>query len=309
MIHDDGRVMYTQSELSTFKRCKRKWYLNYFRRLTPLEARDRTGALRIGTLVHLGMQGHNERKEDPLVLMRTMHEQNLIDIGEFDLFGLERAEKEYKLASIMVEGYLEWLEETGNDATYEIVGVEQAVEVIVFDDVWLRGKLDLRVRDAFGQKWFRDYKTVGTFKVPHLTLDEQMLQYHLLELITEGDQICHGGEYEMLRKVKRTATAKPPFYMRLRIEHNKFEIESYRLRIKGIHDEIVRVSELLERGDDHRQVAPPTPKQTCSWDCEHFKICRMFDDGSHVEQLLQDLYVSYNPEERYVLHAEDEEDG
>jgi hypothetical protein len=39
----------------------------------------------------------------------------------------------------------------------------------------------------------------------------------------------------------------------------------------------------------------------CSWDCDFFNICGMFDDGSRVEDAIADLFEERDPMQRYAV--------
>ena len=82
----------------------------------------------------------------------------------------------------------------------------------------LMGKLDVRIlRHSDERVLFMDHKTVREFTTPVLQLpaNMQMKTYHLMEFysrVNDDAPEVGGAIYNMLRKVKRTASAKPPFY-------------------------------------------------------------------------------------------------
>jgi hypothetical protein len=139
-----------------------------------------------------------------------------------------------------------------------------------------------------------------------LPLDEQMKTYSLLEYLDamsktgEGPpERTDGGIYNVMRRVKRTATAKPPFYGRIEVRHNMETLRSMYLRVKRVIEEIVGARAELDAGGDHRYVTYPTPDQDCSWKCPFVRMCPMMDDGSNWEGLLEEHYVHVDPYERY----------
>jgi hypothetical protein len=130
-------------------------------------------------------------------------------------------------------------------------------------------------------------------------MDEQLKMYHWL-LEQKGETVS-GAIYNMLRKVKRTASAKPPFYMRETLHHNETELRSYWKRLYGVLSNMVSARRELDKpGSDHHIIVYPTPTPTCAWDCEFRAACPLFDDGSHVEGLLESAYRVHNPYERYT---------
>ena len=48
------------------------------------------------------------------------------------------------------------------------------------------------------------------------------------------------------------------------------------------------------------RVAYPTPRDTCTWDCDFFLVCPLFDDGSRVEDMIDRYYVKGDPLSYYT---------
>lgn len=313
----DGRL-FANSELRTLKRCKRKWYLAFYRRLgQKFEAV--TGTRQLGTRVHSALAVYYDPADtrDPFVVLKAEGVRDHGKIHPADHIAHEELEKEVAFATIMVEGYFEWLAETGADADIEIIDAE-ATLVAPFPDgtvpgygnVGMVGKLDTRIiRHQDNARLFMDHKTVGDLVKPTRTLhmDEQMMQYHLLELLemlAQGQdpaagEKTDGGLYNMLKKVKRTDRAKPPFYERAEVHHNIHTLRSFWYRIVGEMLEIIELTKKLDEGQDHRMVVPPNPTGDCTWDCDFFHVCPMHDDGSRVEDFIKEHLVEVNPLRRY----------
>lgn len=324
-IPDDGLRRLTNGELRTFKRCRRKWWLAYYRRL-GLPSSKVTGASQLGTRIHRCLAAYYiPGFADPqlafLTLERTIAE-DMAAVGG-DEFAVADLLKEQDLAHAMLEGYFEWLAETAADQGIDVVAPETKLEVNPnfpgHDDVRLLGKIDVRATRTFGADVARlvvDHKTVGDLTNPAkmLAFDEQMLHYHLLEYLDllnngvpgeEAEVIrTDGALYNMLRKVKRTATANPPFYGRVEVRHNIETLRSYWSRVLGELEEIQALEAKLAANADPRQVAYPTPTKDCSWDCDFYHVCTMFDDGSRAEDMLVSTYVTINPLARYEISAE-----
>lgn len=302
---------FSNSELQCFKRCKRKWWLAFYRQL-GLKQREATGARSIGTRVHAALANWYTVADQRLNPYEVLHKTIAEDAEAFPDQAHE-IRQEAELCQAMLEGYFEWVAETGADEGLEVIGPEQVItQAITLSDgrvVLLRGRLDVRTHRARdGVVLFLDHKSVGNLTEPQRTLhmDEQMLMYHLLEYlqaVAEGrtaEVLTGGGLYNMLRKVKRTSQAKPPFYERVEARHNIRELESMYMRVVGEIEEVVRLRERLDGGADHRYAAYPTPKRDCTWDCDFFPICPLFDDGSNVDGLVEQLYTHVDPYERYV---------
>lgn len=312
--------LFSNSELATWKRCRRKWYLSWFRRLRPL-VEDTIGVRSIGTRVHKALAAwyvaDGEEPVDPRVALETAIAEDLASIkqdfapNEPDIDTLDRFNKECELSRAMVEGYVEWLEETGADQGIQVVASETYVEVDISDHlpfehevpVKIIGKMDTRAKRTIdGAKLFIDHKTVGDFTKPVrvLHMNTQMKHYHLLEVMSSTpEERTIGALYNMMRRVKRTARANPPFYARAEVKHNDAELVAFLDQLVGAITDILNVERQLTQGVSHHRVVYPTPKDDCAWDCDFFLACPMFDDGSRVEAYLAGNFTAGNPLAHY----------
>ncbi len=312
----------SHSEMKTFLRCRRKWYLSEFRGLA-LQGEDPTGPLKSGSRVHTALEGFYTPGLDAMDELKKAQDH---DWGRFIAYQMMIGEppdqgttegfaKDCELERAMVEGYGEWIAESGEDADLEFISTEQVMSVRgdrVFPVLVRRygkpfeivGKLDARVRRRMdGKRLFVDHKTAQsvTMALPMLQQDPQMLHYHWLESWTEDGAWCDGAIYNVLKKVKRTKAAKPPFYARYEIHHNNREIGSYEARLHEIISDIFRMEAALEHASTESAgaTAYPNPTKDCSWDCPFFTLCPMFDDGSRVEHAIRDGYRERDPLARY----------
>ena len=298
----------SNSEVQTYKDCRRKWWLSYYRRLQP-KSKQMTGALALGSRIHEALDMYYS-KDIPLL---EAHSQ-LIDIDKKILVESYRdtydLESEAELGRIMLEGYLQWVEENGIDAELEMISTEEIISMPLLDNsVVLQGKIDMRVRrKADGVRMFRDFKTVGgsfTDFSAMAHMNEQILTYMMLETAQnkEGER-SEGGIFTMLKKVKRSANARPPFYEQLEVRHNVFALRSFWQRIHGTLSDMLNTRKALDEGGDHRFVAYPRPSRDCKWKCQFFTICPMFDDGSAAEAALEDAFEISNPYAYYGVEEE-----
>jgi hypothetical protein len=314
---DGGTRYWTNGELRTWKRCPRKWWLTSYRRVGP--AREAAvGAAALGTRVHEALAAwyvvDPAARLDPVGVVRAGVERDRARLdgeGVPDAY-LRKFEKEARLAQVMVEGYLEWLEETGADAGLAVVAPETRLTAPLPGRPGHRllAKLDLRlVREEDGARLFLDHKTKSDFtrQAAMVQQDEQMYHYHLVELLAALEEVedptdavhCDGAIYNMLRKVARTARATPPFYKRVEIRHSREELRRYLRHVFAAVAAIERASAALDAGADHHDVVWPNPTQDCTWDCEFHAVCPMFDDGSRVEEFVAAHFVEVNPLRRY----------
>jgi hypothetical protein len=287
--------------------------LVYYRELGLRRAEaEFVGARSLGTRIHLTLDATYTSEVNPITFLNSLYEEDAVLLASYgrdqEVIDLR---KEQDLGRAMIEGFLMWREEEGIDVGMKLVGAEQVVQVpSAIEGVSLRGKLDQRwYRDTDGVRLFRDWKTVAEFSTPAqlLPIDEQMKFYHLLEYLDSLDKT--GAEpqwrtdaymYTMLRKVKRTATAKPPFYSQIENGHNMHELRSMWKRVHKVIEEIIDIRLAFLQGGDHQYLAPPRPDRACTWDCDFYVVCSMMDDGSNWEGLLAEYYTHVDPHERYL---------
>lgn len=306
-------LVITQSDIASFKNCRRQWFLSTYLGLRPRHDPP-MGPLRLGTRVHAALEQYYAYGFDLVAAYLKIVEEELESIHASGIIFDETAwRKEADLGRIMLEGYAQWLEETGADADLETVGVEQKLTHILDIDgtpVELRGKVDHRIRNTFtGENFVVDWKTTANMEalMEQAHTSEQLLTYMFLERCVFKDDPEHrlgGATYTMLRKVKRTGTARPPFYDRIDVRHNEAEIDSYWLKLYGVLSDYIRVVKQLDAGVDHRIVCYPTPNSSAKW--SPFKhVMSMMDDGSRVEDMINDLFVQQDPHERYNTEPAD----
>lgn len=295
----------SNSEIQTFKDCRRKWWLAYYRRLKPKEKKF-VGPLALGSRVHEALDQHYTHGIPLIDVHASLVEQDRRAIA---LMGRDPSEldSEADLGRIMLEGYLEWTAEEGIDSAYDLISAEEILSMPMFDgEVELQGKLDQRVRrKSDGVRLFRDFKTVGGgFSQFESTahMNEQIMTYMLLEQANnkEGDERSEGGIFTLIKKVKRTAKAAPPFYEQFEVRHNVFTLRSFWNRIHATVSDLMRVKKALDEGTHHTQVAYPRPSNDCTWKCQFFSVCYMLDDGSAAEDAIRDQFDVGDPYDYYV---------
>lgn len=303
-------VRISNSEIQTFKDCRRRWWLTYYRRLQP-KNKTVTGALALGSRIHQALDDHYT-KNIPLLdahakLVETEKELLLADFRD-----VSELETEAELGRIMLEGYEQWVEENGIDAELEMISTEEQVSMPLYGgEVELQGKLDMRVRRKVdGVRLFRDFKTVGGSlsefaNMAHM--NEQVMTYMLLESQKRDEsERSEGGIFTMLKKVRRTAAAKPPFYDQIEIRHNVFTMRSFWERIHGVIADMMRVRKGLDVGEKHQFLAYPKPSRDCKWKCQFFAVCPLLDDGSAAEQAISEMYEETDP---YAYYGNNEAKG
>ena len=297
----------SNSEIKTFRECRRKWWLTY---ILKLRSRDIpvTGPLPLGSRVHKAMEHYYKGEEGLLESHeRLVNETRLLAMMEGADLG--KLDEEAELGRIMLEGYLEWAENEGIDANLEVVGVEEVLKYPMLGGaVTLMGKLDLRVRDKMKDtKFVLDFKTAANFNEFHLTghMNPQLKTYQMLDALNHPEETrIEGGIYRLLKKVKRTGRATPPFYEDIEIRHNKYTLRSFWEQLQGVLRDMVTSRDALLKGGDPMVHAYPNPTRDCTWKCPFIAVCPMFDDGSDVEAALSDHFTETDPYDYYSDHGD-----
>ena len=301
---------YTNSELRLWQRCPRKWMLGQHRGLVRAGANEFNKPLSLGTRVHDALEVYYSPTDstDPLVWLDSSLRSDL-EICPEDQH--EDIRKEVELARIMLEGYVEWLEETGADQGLTVLEAERAryARLEPDKDRFLLAKLDARVsHDVFGERISIDHKTTASLDalLPELRLNTQALTQHLIEKLinaesgSDPDARPTGTLFNFLKKVKRTSRAKPPFYSREFARHTDSELRNHWRHIVALADQIEDAERRLESGEDHHLVAPPCPTSSCRWECSFFHLCPMMDnDRDDSAGYQRDYFVTEDPLKRY----------
>jgi hypothetical protein len=298
-------IRISNSEIQTFKDCRRRWWFSYYRRLKPKQ-QEFTGALALGSRIHEALDQYYS--SDMELDLLEVHSK-LVETDRKILMDAYRdtsdLESEAELGHIMLSGYLEWVEEEGIDVELERISNEEIISMPMFDGrVELQGKLDMRVRrKSDGARMFRDFKTVGgSFTEFGSTahMNEQILTYMVLEAAqNKNGERSDGGIFTMLKKVKRTANAKPPFYQQIEVRHNIYALRNFWKRLTGAVGDMLNVRDQLDAGADHQIVAYPKPSRDCKWKCQFFSVCPLMDDGSAAEAAIEDSFAVGNPYDYY----------
>lgn len=304
----------SNSEIQTYKGCRRRWMLgNYYGLRNKNESM--VGPLPLGTRVHNALEQFYANGEHPVDAYNRFQRQDAIKFlatpDSKDEDKVKKFDSDSELGRIMVEGYVDWVQDDNIDADIEFVSNEEKLDYRLkeFDPrVELIGKIDARVkRRSDGSRALLDFKTaapsnVGSF-LSYVRFSEQLKHYVLLENLNtkEGDTKVDGGIYRILKKVKRTAAAKPPFYHDVNVRFNKQELESFWIRTMGTIRDMMNTRDSLDNGEDHRYVAYPTQKMdwTCGT-CPFVQGCTMMDDGSNYEDYFGDNFEQDDPNARYA---------
>lgn len=297
----------SNSEIQCWKSCRRKWYVQYYLQYQPKQDEVKpVGATWLGTRMHAALEAYYSPGTG---IDAEAASQVLVNIYKLDVDRWPEWEgelwSEWELASVMLEGYFEWLEETGADRYLRVISTEREYVVPITAEVALRGRLDMVVQDErSGAKLFLDHKNVIQFlDEAYLDRDEQAKFYMMLQRLDPGqkDTWVDGGIFNQLRKVKRGPKAKPPFYLRTTVRHNAETLNSMYRRTYQVAQEIADVRRQLDEGVHHQQIMYPHPTKDCSWMCPLASgSCQLMDDGSDWRGFFENEWEHTDPYSRYT---------
>lgn len=159
-------VLLRNSERSTYRRCRQKWWWSYNLRLSPPREK---GALTFGTLIHECLAGYYppgiKRGTHPALTFDSIWNDGKYDFSQWDEEG--NKVNAYDLGMAMCEGYVD---QYGLDEDVEIIQPEMSMEVDVFDKqgkylcTWV-GQGDAMYRKVSTQRiGFLEHKTAKSIE-------------------------------------------------------------------------------------------------------------------------------------------------
>lgn len=246
----------------------------------------------VGNMVHKALETYygSAGVMTPLESIVPMYEKMLEDFPDYEA----AINRDKELATIMVNAYMEYLEEELVDLDLEFLGSEDALEApLEGTDHIITGRNDaIARRKSTGGRVTIDHKTVKSLNELQKTaqIDPQFLTYDLIDFLVHGDK----GDAIMINMLRRVNSenelSKPPYFGRFEIQHNLQELRNHWKHVVSLCDEMEKTVMALDEGEDHHKVVPPSPSKQCAWDCSYRGICGMFDDGGAVEAYLAANY-------------------
>lgn len=254
-----------QHELANWMRCRRKWHRLDLQRL-ELIVREKNGR-DTGADIHAWLQWHY----DPTGTVQRPADPDPED-------------KTAVTAKRVFEEYVEWLEETGEDAGFRVVAVEHTLYSPVIEtphgSARVGGKADMLVQDDLGNYLGVDHKSGVSFSsMEQLFMSSQLRTYSWL---AEGDfeAPVRRWLHNQLRTVQRTPNSKPPYFKRTpQVPFSPALLENHGKHVRVAVREIMEARAALGEGEDHHVVVPPTLQPSCSWSCDFAKACGLLDEG------------------------------
>lgn len=286
-------LLLTNSEIQTFKECRRKWYYNYYLGFAPAEEHV---ALTTGTLWHEMLEEYyNIDEPDPELRLKAAGEVLLAhQIMHND------PKIKYGMLLNMLRAYHNWIEEEGRDHNLLFSSIEQVGQIELMPGVNLRGKIDVIAEDLdletfllVDHKSCRDFGIVST-----LPLNQQMRTYALICREDPTIPTVTHAFYNMARKVDPDhARAQPPFFMRERIYLTDDLIDNHRAELCITAKEIRNTREALDETPE--PVIPMTVSPACSW-CSYSSPCsQQGDPHADFRWNLELNFIERDPNARY----------
>jgi len=288
----ESNYSFSHSEMEVHKQCRRRWYLKYYLKLRR-NREPRAVARDTGILVHSALHefyllgGLTNRDISVPRMFEFINHARDTDLAKVSETERKDVTEIHDVSRIVLQGYVEWLEETGADSYYEFHPGADGTEVELrapgpVEGTEIMGYLDLAgTHKQSGDLVVMDTKVVASIDdmIKNLAINEQGPTYAILSKVNDPDP-DRGFRvvWNFLKRNKQTARAKPPFYQRYELAINQAMLQQFYLQLQGQMEEILRTEARLNAGESHVQVAYPTPSKDCSWKCEFFALCGQMND-------------------------------
>jgi hypothetical protein len=280
------------------------------------------GAAPTGVRVHAALEGYYGYGLPPAEVVNVLYAMAVEAFPDWrtDLL------KERELAEVMVAGYVDWVTETGKDASLEVVATETDIEVELpgVPGVALKARMDQVVLDhETGLLSFLDHKTAVNFDTHEvLALNPQFKHYSVVQRLVARSNPhiparVSGGIVNTLRRVKRTEKSKPPYYQREPFRYNDEQLDATESRIYSVVRQILDARGYLdwayqEQGGNlatvnrvqREDLYPTFIPHDCKWSCPFVGMCPMMDDGSDWPGVLT-RSGAYRQDDPYSYYRDD----
>src|SRR5690606_29255214 len=195
-----------------------------------------------------------------------------------------------------------WLEDTGADEKFDIVGAELTVTAPLLEGrVQIQGKGDVlfRRRDN-GFLVAYDLKTDGGRPGTREQL-ERSWQHHIYLIalrLMEPEAIVGEAYYTVIRKLSRPSSATRPMVERWRVPGTTRMAAGKQRQLEAICAEMLRTMEQIEtEGLAH---AFPSPNHECQW-CPYKQPCEVVDESVEAARAMLDReFVRGGRHDRYT---------
>ena len=270
----------SNSEISTFKRCRKKWYYAYKEKLKP---KIPDAKLMFGNGIHIALAEYYQK----YFLFKNVKGdgQNLL-LNSFKTW----AKNEFKKICLNSNNDPTIVEQTKNlikkglkllkayydfsimNDNFKILKAEKRIELPIMKNLIFAAKADALIKDDNGL-WLMEHKTTSTldYSSKNLVLDEQATRY-LWAFSEYYKKDINGVLYNFLCKTKTPKFKREKVYRTPEF-------------LKEIKSQL-----LLEFEDMRKPNIYRSPDISCNWSCEFKELCVAELDKSDVEYLKDSLY-------------------
>lgn len=284
-------------------------------------ARPKPSALDLGTWFHTGLEkwyGQGLRRNGSLAQHVTDAWTHDLDMGVPEPW-MDDFEKLTMLAEAMAISYQS---KYGRDTHVHVLGTELPLEFsFKMGTHRLKPDMVVRMRDT-GLYYLWENKTAGQINIEHLTIDDQargyaaMAEIGLLKngVLPAGTHLS-GIIYNFVRKAlpdEREQNAKGEYlnkdgsvskkqpaaqFLRHTLPLSKRAKEIALRRVDREVSEIVSFTNRLRARELDPLWIRKTPHRSCPRFCDFFPICNAEEQGSNIQQMMNDLYMVQDPYE------------
>lgn len=258
-------MLVSHSKLSTWRRCKRKFWFSYGLNYSEPSSVGR----QVGTIGHkcLGMW----YKSDMTPGVQNFIKQFAVDQGKTD----EVPDKDILRLTNALDRYFPFSLE--HDTEWEILAVEHHF-MYRFGNDYLHGYIDLVVKTPEGEILAVENKFNQMVSTSHLALDPQSSLY-----IIGGESFGVQGVLYNIVRVKDGPTARENPVVREIVRR------SPEFQDMLIMDTEIQMAEIerWEASPIKGRISYPNPTHTCSWDCSFHDACIRYSEGGDISELIK----------------------
>ncbi len=279
------------SETSTWRECRLKWYLTY---VAGFDGHGVNPNFWLGNLVHYVLsEWYLKRTTDPAHLFWELAEASLKELqeGTISLEGEEvyvenigELTKWQRIGTAMVEGYQIW---DADHRDFDVIDSELSyfidLETLNGQPFTFVGRLDLLTENSEGIR-VHDFKTAADFRAAKwIDQDPQFRRYPWMVRQAHPDwaEDVVGSMWVGLRKIEPSKRSKPPYFDRVPIDLTAAEYEQVGVELLAEVTEILMTENALAAGQPMREVIYPSPTVDCTWRCDFYRngLCQVFRSG------------------------------
>lgn len=279
-------MILTNSEINDFQRCPRLHFLGNVKRLGPIKPPSPLRAAEIGTRVHAALERYYGGATAPEVVASLEAD---VDVHAETTPGGEQ-HKASALVLAVSEAYFEWLAETGADQGLTVISPEFTATRTHpdFPGVTFQGKIDLLTDEEL-----IDFKTCAIpleQKAREVLRATQGAWY--VWLLAGSDRRVTRVQFRIMRQSSHSERTSPPYETTAELPINAAMLQSVERNLLEI---VPRIQSNYARKD----VPPPVPGSDCSWRCDFYQVCPMFDNGEDWQFVLDTEFQEVDPLSRY----------